>query len=252
MNLGNELTGKTFLITGASSGLGQDISIRLSSLGGKVLLVGRDEARLRQTAEMCVGGEVKLEPFDLSQVDLIPNWMKEVSERHGLIDGLVHSAGTVTVRPLKIFRYSDFESMMRINVGAALALVRGFRAPKVRAQDARIVFLSSVSGLVGQSALSVYCATKGALISMTRSLAMELSRENIKINCIAPGWIRSHMTEREDSPISKDQAAKVASEHPLGIGLPEDVSDLVAFMLSPDSAWTTGTTFVADGGFTAI
>lgn len=252
MNLGNELAGKTFLVTGASSGLGRDISIRLNLLGAKVLLVGRDEVRLRQTAEACTGGEVKLEPFDLNQVDQIPNWIKEVAERHGLIDGFVHSAGACTVRPLKIFRYGDFESMMRINVGAALALVRGFRVPKVRGQDARIVLLSSVSGLVGQSALSVYCATKGALISMTRSLAMELARENIKINCIAPGWTKTYMTERADSPISTDQASKIASEHPLGIGLPEDVSNLVAFMLSPDSSWTTGTTFVADGGFTAI
>ena len=137
---------------------------------------------------------------------------------------------------------------MNINFNAAVALTRAFRQKGVAADTGSIVYIASVYGLIGQSGQSIYSASKGALIAMCRSVAMELAKQKIRVNCIAPGHILTEMGEDQRRLLPADRFADIENAHPLGFGEPEDVSNAVAFLLADSGKWITGTTMVVDGG----
>jgi len=245
------MTGRTILVTGASSGLGRETAIYLSRLGARIVLCGRDLARLEQTSAAMEAGEHVLAPFDLTAMDDIPRWMLELTEKTGPWHGLVHSAGVAGPKPIRIAAKKDFDNLMQINVGAAVALSRGFRQKAVFSPGSSIVFLSSVAGLVGQPANALYSATKGALLALARSLALELARENIRVNCVAPAMVMTEMGQKLRQTLTAENWAAIEAMHPLGMGQPEDVAGAIAFLLAPTGRWITGTTIVTDGGYTA-
>lgn len=245
------LVGKRFLVTGASSGLGQVISVYLSLLGAQVLLVGRDESRLNNTLGMLQGDGHGVEGFDLSNAEAIPGWMKVVAKEFGPFDGLVHSAGVQVTLPVRAMKIEGFEDLMRVNVTAAFALAKGLRQRGVKAENSSLIFISSVMGLVGQPGISAYCCSKGALISLSKSLALEFSRENIRVNCIAPGHVETKMAQELKEGLTVEQFEAIESMHPLGLGKPEDVAAAVAFLLADTGRWITGTCLTVDGGYTA-
>jgi len=246
-----DLTGQRILVTGASSGIGRATSLLLSELGADLLLVGRNQERLEETRSLAKREKHACCPFDLNQCDAIPAWMQELAKTHGPIAGVVHSAGIQTTRPLRMLSPEIIEESMRINVVAATQLARGFRHRKVRDESGCIIFLASVMGIVGQPGVSAYCASKGAVVSLTRSLALELAREQIRVNCIAPGHVNTEMAEQWKQTLTDEQVTAVESMHPLGLGEPEDVANAIAFLLARTGRWITGTTLVIDGGYTA-
>jgi NAD(P)-dependent dehydrogenase (short-subunit alcohol dehydrogenase family) len=132
-----------------------------------------------------------------------------------------------------------------------MMLAKGFRQKGVRAEDSSLVFVSSVMGLTGAAARAAYCASKGAVIAMTKAIALELASENIRCNCVAPAFVRTKMLDELVAATGPDQIAAVEARHPLGFGDPRDVSNAIAYLLSPMSQWTTGTTITVDGGYTA-
>lgn len=115
-----------------------------------------------------------------------------------------------------------------------------------------MVFFSSVAGLVGVIGSAAYSASKGAVIALTRSLALELVRDGIRVNCVAPGMVQTEMVEEVQRLLTPEQMQGIAAMHPLGIGRVRDVSNAVAFLLADTSRWITGTTLVVDGGYTAV
>ena len=246
-----EMTGQTVLVTGASSGLGREISILLSELGARVVLCGRSLDRLEKVRSLLSGGEHPIEAQDLGQIDSIVPWLRAVAAKHGTIDGLVHSAGVLITKPLKMLSPEDWNQGMRINVIAGSMLAKGFRQKGVCGPAGSIVFLSSVMGLTGQPGQSLYSATKGAIVAMTRSLALELARDNIRVNCVAPAVVAAGMSEQLQQHLTPEQFAQVSAAHPLGLGKAEDVAHGVAFLLAKTGRWITGTTLVIDGGYTA-
>ncbi len=246
-----DLSGRTVLVTGASSGLGRGIADLVAQLGGRVILVARDPVRLEATRAALAGGPHVVEAFDLSNPDGIPVWIRELATRHGVLHGLVHSAGILTTKPLRMQSASDWELAMRINVSAGAALAKGFRQRGVNAGAGSIVFLSSVMGLVGQPGQVLYSATKGALVAMTRSMALELAREAIRVNCVAPAVVMTGMSEELQKNVSPEQFAQITAQHPLGLGRVEDVANAVAFLLADSARWITGITLTVDGGYTA-
>lgn len=246
-----DLTGRTVLVTGASSGLGRGIADLAARLGARVILVGRDAARLEAAQKSLVGEGHRVEAFDLQQTDAIAGWLKELAQRHGALHGLVHSAGLLVTKPVRMQTAADWELAMRVNVSAGAALVKGFRQRGVYAGSGSIVFLSSVMGLTGQPGQVVYSATKGALVAMTRSLALELARESIRVNCVAPAVVEAGMSGDLQKTVSPEQFALITAQHPLGLGRAEDVANAVAFLLADTARWITGTTLVVDGGYTA-
>ena len=245
------LHGRNILVTGASSGIGREICLRLAGLGARLVLVARNQERLQQVASSLHGSGHVVEPYDLQDIDGIKTWIRELGGRLGGFHGLVHSAGVHSMRPLQMLNNQHMEEVMRINVSAALGLVRGFRQKQVHAGGGSIVLLSSVMALVGAKSCTAYAASKGALTASVRSLALELAPVGIRINCVAPGYVRTEMWEAIGSVINKEQSAAIEAMHPLGLGKPEDVAYSVAFLLADTARWITGTTLVVDGGYTA-
>lgn len=246
------LSNQRVLVTGASSGLGRAIAQTCAQAGATIVACGRDESRLAETVEHLPGLGHGLEVIDLLSTGSVVDWMKEVAARHGPINGVVHSAGVLVTKPLRMISETDWERSWKLNVMVGANLVRGLHQKDVKGPDASVVFLSSVMALVGQPGQSVYGATKGALAAMTRSLALEYARDLTRINCVAPAVVDTPMTDKLRNGMLPEAFEQIVKMHPLGLGRPNDVGNAVAFLLSPLARWITGTTLVVDGGYTAL
>lgn len=245
------LQDRNIIVTGASAGIGRETSILLSQLGARVLLVARNVEQLHVTQSMLEGGSHQLHPFDLSAVDDIPRWLKNISTISGPIHGIAHCAGIQSTRPLRVSTAEHVEQIFRINVASAIFLAKGFRQKGVCHSQGSIVFVSSVMGLVGQPGQSSYSASKGALIALVKSLALEVAREGIRVNCVVPALVNTSMSAAMLSTMSDHQVAQVELMHPLGLGCPRDVANAIAFLLADTGRWITGTALTVDGGYTA-
>jgi len=247
------LEGKTILVTGASSGIGRQCSISCSEMGAKIVLIGRNEDRLRETIQLMEKPETHLySVIDLTEYDKIEALLKEVLEKSGKIHGIVHSAGISTTLPLNMVSPKKMEEFFQTNVYGAINLTRLITKKAIFAEEGgSIIFISSVMGIVGEVAKSLYSMTKGALISGSRSLALELAERKIRVNCISPGVVVTPMSQNAVYSQDEESFNKVIGLHPLGLGTPEDVANACLYLLSDASRWVTGTNIVLDGGYTA-
>ena len=246
-----DMSGKRVLITGASSGIGQSTALLLAELGCQVVLVARDEERLKTTLGEMSGTGHHIRAFDLNKVELIDAWLRETVSVSGPLNGLVHSAGMHRTVPIRFENPMVDDPLWRLNYHAATALLTSFRKPGTRTPQASVVFVSSIVGLIGQPGISSYCASKGALISYARAAGLELAREGIRVNCVAPGHVRTNLSALAESRLTEAQVKTIEDSHPLGIGSPEDIANAIAFLLADTGKWITGTTLVVDGGYTA-
>jgi 3-oxoacyl-[acyl-carrier protein] reductase len=246
-----DMSERTILVTGASSGIGRETSLLLSKLNARVILVARNQSKIQETLDCMENSGHVAAPFDLSNYERIPQWLRGITDLHGQIDGLVHSAGVQITAPLNTIEASIVEDLWKINVSASLWLAKGFRQRKVNNSGGSLVFLSSAAALKGGAALSAYSASKGAIIALTRALAVELSRDKIRVNSIAPGLVKTEMYNSFAMQVPAEHLAKMESEYLLGFGEAIDPAMAAVFLLSSASRWITGTTLVVDGGLTA-
>ena len=246
-----DFTGRTVLVTGASSGIGRETAVVLSGFGSRVVLTGRRVEQLEATLQRMPGGPHALEPFDLNNLDSIPSWMTDLARRHGPFDGLVHAAGFRKTAGLRALSVDVLHQTLRVNLDSAVLLAKGFRQKGCCRATSSVVFLSSAAALVGVPATAAYAASKAALIGLTKSLARELAREGIRVNCIAPGMVESEMTGQIRLALSDEQFAAIVAQHPLGLGTAWDVACAAAYLLSDAARWMTGQVLVLDGGFSA-
>ncbi len=246
-----DMTGRRILVTGASSGIGRETAILLSQLGARIVLCARDRSRLEETLSLMEGSGHRVEPRDLSALDEIPGWLKCIGQEFGLLSGLVHCAGLQMTLPLHRVTAEQVAKLVEINLTASIMLAKGMSQKSVHASPASLVLLSSAVGLVGSAGTSVYSSTKSALVGLTKSLALELARDGLRVNCVAPAFVETPMFVEVKKRLRADQISAIESAHPLGIGNARDVAYAVAFLLADTGRWITGTTLVVDGGYTA-
>lgn len=253
MNIFNpfDLSNSSYLVTGAASGIGRVTCRVLSAMGANLILADIDENGLRETQERCKPSD-KILNIDLSRHEQIKNEVLDATKDFGKLNGFVHLAGRSYISPLKSISAEKSREIYNLNTYAAIELAKIFIHRQVY-DGARgsIVFISSVYGLVGSAANVGYAMSKAALHGITKSLAIELAPKNIRVNCIAPGFVKTPMMGTVKNMFNDEYTEQLQKLHPLGLGEPEDVSNAIAFLLSDAARWITGSVMSVDGGFTA-
>ncbi|KQC34056.1 3-oxoacyl-ACP reductase [Nonlabens sp. YIK11] len=240
------LENKTILVTGASSGIGREIAIACSNFGAKVLILGRNIERLKQTLSLLVGDGHSYHSLDLNDDKLVLEFCNSSIE----IDGLVHSAGIVKSQLFSFLKEESFRHILDTNLVAPVMLTKHLLKKKKINKESSIVFLSSISGpVVTYIGNSAYSASKSALCGIAKTMALELASKGIRVNTIMPAMIETELISSIDS--SKEDIELDKKNYPLGdYGKPEDVAFSVIFLLSKASKWMTGTDLKLDGGLT--
>lgn len=242
-----DLTGKRILVTGASSGIGRAIAVECSKMGAELVLLGRNELRLIETKEQ-LKGDLNHTYFsvDFGAHVNFDDLCKSISII-GPIDGLVNCAGIIERKPLKFIESNKFRELIEVNLISGIELIKKLIKSKLINVSGSIVSISSVAKDYAALGNIMYMATKGALNSASRGLALELSRNKIRVNTIEPGLIVSNLTRG----ISELELNENLALYPLGrFGNPSDVAFGCIYLLSDASSWITGTTIRIDGGLT--
>jgi len=246
-----QMTGKRILVTGAGSGIGRATSIMLAELGASLVLVGRDQAKLNQTASLMIEREVAIETFDLANSDEIVGWMRSLSARHGRFDGLVHCAGIQTFSPLRSLTVKAFDQLLRVNTISSAMLIKAMQFLDCGADRASGVMVASTAAIKATPANGLYGASKAAVISLVQTLAIELVARNIRLNSVVPALVETEMVQAFRDVMTADAFQGLVDTHPLGLGRPDDVAYAIVFLLSDAARWITGVSLPVDGGVSA-
>ena len=242
------LTGKSALVTGASGGIGGEVAKALHAAGAKVALSGtRVEPLEKLAAEL--GERAFVCPANLSDPASVEALPKAALEAMGSVDILVNNAGIT--RDNLFMRMSDEEwaSVIDVNLTASFRLMRGVLRPMMKARWGRIVNITSVVGQTGNPGQGNYAAAKAGLTGMSKSLAYEVASRGITVNCVAPGFIATAMTDK----LNDEQKAKILTQIPAGrMGAAEEIAAAVLYLASPEAGYVTGTTRSVNGGMAMI
>lgn len=246
------LEGKTILVTGASSGIGRRCAIDCAMMGAKVILVARNKERLQETLDMIEGNGHAFYIFDLNGIEEIKDFVNQIVRSHGKLDGFIHAAGIEMTKPVKLLTPDDYETVFRINTLSGLELAKHLAGIKSFNQSGSIVFIASITGIIARAGVAAYSASKGALLSASRVMAVEYAKRRIRVNCISPGTILTPLMENYLTALTEEQRQMRISGFPLGVGKTTDVSSAAVFLLSDASRWITGQNLVVDGGYTIL
>lgn len=243
-----DLTGKTALITGASGGIGAAIATALHGAGATVGLSGTRTEPL-ETLAATLGERTHMLPCNLADADAVAALPKAATDAMGSVDILVNNAGIT--RDNLFMRMSDdeWDSVIAVNLTAAMKLSRGVLRGMMKARWGRIVNITSVVGATGNPGQGNYAAAKAGLVGMSKSLAAEVASRNITVNAVAPGFIATAMTDK----LTDDQKAAILGNVPAGrMGAPEEIAAAVLYLASPEAGYTTGTVLHVNGGLAMI
>ena len=241
-----DLRGKVALITGATGAIGGAISRTLHQMGATLALSGTKVNNLEALANE-LEERVQLFACNLNSAEDIRALVKNIERVYDRVDILVNNAGITRDNLLLRMSDEDWEDVMTVNLEAPFRLMKEVAKGMIRERWGRIINISSVVGAVGNAGQTNYSASKSGLFGLTKSAALELASRNITVNCIAPGFIESPMSDKIPESIKQNLKKRI----PLGrIGEPEDIANAVFFFLSDDSSWITGAQLVVDGGVT--
>lgn len=240
------LDGKYILVTGASSGIGESIAIEISKMGANVLITARNQERLQNTFKQLNAKERKNTQIiaDISSVGGIDSLVRELPE----LDGIVLNAGILKTLPVKNITEESLINVFETNILSSIRFIqRMLKAKKIKANSS-IVFISSISTFQVKKGNSLYSATKGAINSFAKVLALEVAPRGVRVNCIQPGFIKTRVLD--EGALTEEQLQEHFKKYPLGIGSPEDIAYPTIYLLSDAAKWVTGSVFTIDGGGT--
>lgn len=239
---------KIALVTGGSRGIGRAVCLRLASMGATVGInyvsnATAAEETLKQVE--AIGGKGFLARFDVADAEAVQENIKELIAVHGKIDILVNNAGITRDGLMARMKEDDWDSVLDTNLKGAFLCSKAVMRTMMKQRWGRIVNVSSVVGFVGNSGQVNYGAAKAGLTGLTKSMARELAGRNITVNCVAPGYIVTEMTDG----LTEDVQEALKAQIPMGtLGTPEDVAASVGFLASTDSNYVTGQTLHVNGG----
>lgn len=244
-----DLTGKTALVTGASGGIGSAVAAALAAHGARIALSGTREDALKAVAATLPNDPVVLpcNLGDAAQVDaLVPQALEALG---GKLDILVNNAGVTRDGLIMRMKDEDWEQVIRINLEAAFRLMRAATKPMMKARTGRIISITSVVGATGNPGQANYAASKAGLVGMSKALAQELASRNVTVNCVAPGFITSPMTD----VLPDAQKEALLTKIPAGrLGDGSDIGAAVVYLASDEAGYVTGQTIHVNGGMAMI
>ena len=243
-----DLTGKNALVTGASGGIGAQIARDLHSAGATVGLSGTRVDPLQALADE-LGDRAHVLPCNLSDAEAVTALPKQAAEAMGSVDILVNNAGIT--RDNLFMRMSDdeWQSVLDVNLTSTMRLCKGVMRGMMKARWGRIVNISSVVGATGNPGQGNYAASKAGMVGMSKSIAYEVASRGITVNCVAPGFIETAMTDK----LNDDQKGAILGNIPAGrMGTPSEIGSAVLFLASPEAGYVTGTTLHVNGGMAMI
>jgi len=244
-----DLRGKSAFVTGASRGIGRSVAVCLAQAGAQVALVGRDSAALDQTlAEIEeVGGRGLALKADVTDSASIQQACDAARKAFGKLDILVCNAGAQRLKPFLDMTQDDWRELIATNLEGAIMAMQCVGRGMVEQKSGVVLVMASIYSFVGAPGNSIYCMTKGGLLQLSRALAVEWARYNVRVNAICPGWIETDLTR----PYMQDQKSVDAGLRQIPIrrfGKPEDIGPLAVYLASDEASFVTGQSFVIDGG----
>nr|WP_200966092.1 3-oxoacyl-[acyl-carrier-protein] reductase [Insulibacter thermoxylanivorax] len=242
------LQGRVALVTGASRGIGRAIAISLAEAGADVAVnyAGNVQAA-EETAEAvrALGRQALLVKADVGDMEQAESMVKQVLEHFGKLDILVNNAGITRDNLLMRMKEKEFDQVINTNLKGVFNCMKSVTRPMMKQRFGRIINISSVVGAAGNAGQINYAAAKAGVIGMTKSAAKELASRGITVNCVAPGFIATEMTDQ----LSEETREQLLKSIPLGrLGQPEDVARIVRVLASEDADYMTGQTIHVDGG----
>ena len=241
------LEGKTILVTGASSGIGQAIAVECSKMGASVVIIGRNAERLQETFEQLEGSGHMQILADLTEAEDLTRIANEIP----VLDGLVNNAGVGHTSLVRFIKQTDVERVFQTNTFAPILLTKEILKKKKINKGGSIVFTSSIAAFSNALGNSLYSASKAAICAYMRSCAKELADKQIRANAVCPGMVETKLIR--GGALSEDDLQKDMANYPLKrYGKPEEVAYVVIYLLSDASSWVTGTNIKIDGGYTLL
>ena len=246
------LAGKVALVTGASRGLGQGMALAMGEAGAKVTLVARTKSSLEETAQMIAeaGSKAQIIPADLSKISEGTRAVKETVAQFGRLDILINAVGTQVRKPAVEVVEQEWDHLIGVNLKSVYFITQAVAKEMIKANKGKIINITSLTSFIGLSNVSIYGASKGGILTLTRQWAIEWAKYNINVNAIGPGYFKTALTA--DLFKDPERSKWVLSKIPLGrTGLPEDLAGTAVFLASEASDYITGQIINVDGGWLA-
>ena len=243
-----DLTGKAALVTGASGGIGGAIARALHGAGAVVGLSGTREAPLAALAAE-LGQRTHVLPCNLSDATAVEALPKRAAEAMGSVDILVNNAGITRDNLFMRMSDEDWQAVIDVNLTSTFRLCRGVLRPMMKARWGRIVNVTSIVGTTGNPGQGNYAAAKAGIAGMSKALAQEVASRGITVNCIAPGFVATAMTDK----LTEEQKARISAQIPAGrMGTPEEIAAAALYLSSPEAGYVTGATLHVNGGMAMV